>query len=581
MLHDFSEPVCRGCVNYEGPDRVELVLEAARQMKRAHGFQQHSVDSRGPMKPPPPGMPPRNAHDLHDPRGPHGPPPGMDRYPHLEGRPRGMVDYPPRMSGPPGSMPPDSDGGIHRGSPAMPGRHAMTTMGMLPPHGRPIPHSGPTPPIAHVNGKRSDSHHDDDSNHSGDEKRNGLPGEDPASRPPQVRETLSTLNQAIPFDVRFKKDSNLLGRVLGFDATCKQPIDYELKIFIEYPLGSGNVYSSASGVAKQMFQDSMKDFGKQLTSGYKYLDYEMKHGSGDWRLLGDLCTDNVRLFKEPVCKEFLPTPNPEAKVPIPVYPMGHMGGMGIPRHLHGKLLPPLPPGVRPPPFMDWANRKRKASPEPDSDKLSGEEHAKRAAWAAAAAAGQVGEGVKPGSGPPSTSSVSPLSNRTASPPEGGTILPGNGPSPMAALMSVTETLPPGSPNRADANMSRGLVCQSGGPGVRHSPHSPSHRSRPGSGGGEADGGTTSSESLKCTICHEHLEDTHFVQCPSVSDHKFCFPCSRESIKRQGAGSEVYCPSSKKCPLVGSNVPWAFMQGEIATILGEEYKDLKIKKERDT
>lgn len=38
--------------------------------------------------------------------------------------------------------------------------------------------------------------------------------------------------------------------------------------------------------------------------------------------------------------------------------------------------------------------------------------------------------------------------------------------------------------------------------------------------------------LKCTICQERLEDTHFVQCPSVSHHKFCFPCSRESIKRQ-------------------------------------------------
>lgn len=84
--------------------------------------------------------------------------------------------------------------------------------------------------------------------------------------------------------------------------------------------------------------------------------------------------------------------------------------------------------------------------------------------------------------------------------------------------------------------------------------------------------------LKCTICQERLEDTHFVQCPSVTAHKFCFPCSRTAIKRQqqqhssngGSGlGEVYCPSGEKCPLSGSNVPWAFMQNEIATILAAD------------
>lgn len=49
MIWDFSEPVCRGCVNYEGADRVEFVIDAARQLKRAHGFQEGR--SLGPGKP--------------------------------------------------------------------------------------------------------------------------------------------------------------------------------------------------------------------------------------------------------------------------------------------------------------------------------------------------------------------------------------------------------------------------------------------------------------------------------------------------------------------------------------------------
>lgn len=81
----------------------------------------------------------------------------------------------------------------------------------------------------------------------------------------------------------------------------------------------------------------------------------------------------------------------------------------------------------------------------------------------------------------------------------------------------------------------------------------------------------SSAILRCTICHERLEDTHFVQCPSVGSHKFCFPCSKDFIKKQGSNTEIYCPSGEKCPLAGSNIPWAFMHGEIQTIIGQEYK----------
>lgn len=73
--------------------------------------------------------------------------------------------------------------------------------------------------------------------------------------------------------------------------------------------------------------------------------------------------------------------------------------------------------------------------------------------------------------------------------------------------------------------------------------------------------------LQCSECHQALEDTHFVQCPSTSEHRYCFPCCKNFIKKQTGEKEIYCPSGSKCPLVGStNIPWAFMQTEIETIL---------------
>lgn len=220
---------------------------------------------------------------------------------------------------------------------------------------------------------------------------------------------------------------------------------------------------------------------------------------------------------------------------------------------------------------------------------------------------------------------SPLRPRTSPPPppppsqEGNNDTPqtnhhqgsANGPSPMAALMSVADNLtspesvpqPPSNPSptsRSPPTTATNTQQRSTSRSSQHSPNStgPSSRRSNNSRYVPSTTVTTSTEGavaqvagaeqvsapmLKCTICQERLEDTHFVQCPSVPHHKFCFPCSRESIKKQGAGSEVYCPSGEKCPLANSQVPWAFMQGEIATILGEDTtgSGLKVKKERET
>lgn len=48
VVWDFSEVVCRGCVNYEGANQIEFLIASARQLKRTHGIQDGNVRSPGP-----------------------------------------------------------------------------------------------------------------------------------------------------------------------------------------------------------------------------------------------------------------------------------------------------------------------------------------------------------------------------------------------------------------------------------------------------------------------------------------------------------------------------------------------------
>lgn len=69
-----------------------------------------------------------------------------------------------------------------------------------------------------------------------------------------------------------------------------------------------------------------------------------------------------------------------------------------------------------------------------------------------------------------TSTVSPLGSRTVSPPEGTVVaVQSNGPSPMAALMSVADNLPPGSPRNGIAENSVNGASRPGS-AARHSPN---------------------------------------------------------------------------------------------------------------
>ncbi|NXR11268.1 I2BP1 protein, partial [Semnornis frantzii] len=369
VVWDFSEAVCRGCVNFEGADRIEPLLAAARRLRHSHA----------------------------EPR-PHRDP--LDEAAHTE-----------RRCLPPPPPPPS----------VLPSR----------------PRGGEC--LAELN-----------------EAMRGH-AEDWPGKPPAVRERLAALAGCAPFNVRFRKDHGLVGRIFAFDAAARPGCEFELKLFAEYPSGSGSVYAGVLGLAKQMFHDCPRAPGKAISSGYKYLEYEKRQGSGDWRLLGELFTEAVRFFRHPPAPEALPQPPPQPLAPL--------------------------------------RRRRKASPEPD------EAYPHRQA----------------ASGDAYGSQEQPQRSAEEEEEDAG-----------AAAAPVT--------------------------------------------------------ALCCGLCRQRLEDTHFVQCPSVPAHRFCFPCARSAIRSAigagggGAGGpEVNCPSGGRCPLAGSGLPWAFMQGEIAAILAG---GVRVKRERD-
>ncbi|KAM8946101.1 interferon regulatory factor 2-binding protein 2 [Pelodytes ibericus] len=497
MIWDFTEPVCRGCVNYEGADRIEFVIETARQLKRAHGFQEGR--STGPSSST--AVKPQLAKEMAQIGHAVGGadvlsrtaqlPQCLDRYPLVSERP------PPRLGSdynvgrqvngillPNGFPKPDDPPELNRQSPnprrtstGPPSLGALmngSSMSSVNSRATSLGISAVATTSSDMGNKRpgsvSSSEYDGKEKHRGDsyselgDHHKGR-SDEWIIKPKTVRDTLMAMQHShSPFDTKYKKDATA-GRVLGFDAN-----------------------------------------------------------------------------------------NPASKS-----------------------------GAR-------AARKRKPSPEPEGEggsiKLNGEGQS----WLPPA------DGLKISTMTSSSfistpSALSPHSNHTT-PPEAAQ----NGQSPMAALILVADNAG-GSHASKDTNQVHSTTRRNSS-----SPPSPSSMNQrrmaprdvpnqlpsggPSSHAGMEqvhpqsipDSSIPNSIPLCCTLCHERLEDTHFVQCPSVPSHKFCFPCSRQSIKQQGSTGEVYCPSGEKCPLVGSNVPWAFMQGEIATILAG---DVKVKKERDS
>ncbi|XP_041725534.1 interferon regulatory factor 2-binding protein 2-A [Coregonus clupeaformis] len=505
MIWDFTQPICRGCVNYEGADRIEFVIETARQLKRAHGFQEGR--SLGPGKQQLSGKEIQSNH--HGSGGDSGsrPPQPLDRYP------LSSLDRPLRL-----------------GPEYQSGRQA---------NGIPVPNGFPKPDDPPELNRQSPN-----------PRRNNTV---PPNLVPLVNGNMSSIHAV--------NSRPLRPMAMGHPGSGLMA-------------GSPNEHGGVKRLVSVSSSDQQEKDKQHIPDSLTPEIENHKARADEW------------MNKEKTVRDLMVLHAFDSRFKKDHAAM-HQRVMGYEQQQNAAASK-SDRGKHP------RNMKRKASPEPEGEregtasKHNGED---RQRWLPGPPSDCDGHKMALGP-PPSISSIPPTisPHSRTTPPEAGQ----NGQSPMAALILAADNAGGGgnsspkdgnqvhsttrrnsssplSPSSVNQNRRQGREA-SGGVGTLHAP-----------GGGMMDQGHQSipdssvpgSTPLCCTLCRERLEDTHFVQCPSVPSHKFCFPCSRESIKQQGATGEVYCPSGEKCPLVGSNVPWAFMQGEIATIL-----DVKVKKERD-
>ncbi|XP_054568917.1 interferon regulatory factor 2-binding protein 2 isoform X2 [Eptesicus fuscus] len=537
MIWDFTEPVCRGCVNYEGADRVEFVIETARQLKRAHGCFPEGRSPPGAAaaaaKPPPLSakdlllQPPQLGPEAA-PRAPQ----ALERYPLA-------AERPPRLG-------PDFGG-------------SRSAAGLAP---TPTPQPPPVNGILVPNGF-SKLEEPPELNRQSPTPRRGH------AVPPTL---VPLMNGSAALGLGGRAAASLVA-VSGPTAGLGSAPPAELGVHKRPASVSGCAVTehepreavAAAAAAKEKAPPAHRGPADGLAPAAGSAELGAEAAGGKGRAPGEQ-------------QDWVTRPKTVRDTLLALHQHGHAGAF----ESKFKKEPPLSAVAR-------TARKRRPSPEPEGEvgppKINGEAQP----WLSTSTEGlkiplnATSSFVSP---PPPT--ASPHSNRTTTPPEAAQ----NGQSPMAALILVADNAG-GSHASKEASQVHSTTRRNSG-----SPPSPSSMNQrrlgpreaggPGAGGAGGlepvhpaslpDSSLAASAPLCCTLCHERLEDTHFVQCPSVPSHKFCFPCSRQSIKQQGASGEVYCPSGEKCPLVGSNVPWAFMQGEIATILAG---DVKVKKERDS
>ena len=72
-----------------------------------------------------------------------------------------------------------------------------------------------------------------------------------------------------------------------------------MKVFIEFPIDSGEVFQNASGAATVMYSDIGKlptvgVFRRLAPNAYKGMEYQRVFDKDDWKVLGKLLTEEVR-----------------------------------------------------------------------------------------------------------------------------------------------------------------------------------------------------------------------------------------------------------------------------------------------
>ncbi|CAF0810088.1 unnamed protein product [Didymodactylos carnosus] len=333
---------------------------------------------------------------------------------------------------------------------------------------------------------------------------------DDLSMPELVKDILRILSSTIPFDIRLKTDTSIIARVFFFGSHLRSPNEYELRTYVEYPYtihGSSNIYTNLTTLLKQMNSNPSKEKAR----------------------LSPSVTSSPPLSA--TTTRTSTSHSPTRTVPNPYRTLEYKT-KDHNWHLLGELL---------------SERVRTFRELPNNDLLP-----------------QLYLDPK--------YSKLPVINATARLTK------------RKHLSSLDFDIGCIHPNRTLA----GLNCF--GLKKTNGFRLPLKRTRCGSDTGttktkeqkqqtdstdtinEATGVeptvSTLRETLKCSQCLQPLEDTHFVQCPSSTAHRYCFPCCGDFIKKQPLSSnqEIYCPSGDKCPSLGSQIPWAFMKSEIATIL---------------